>query len=347
MLAGNNVTLQNGLQISVDWLSWTLSEPFDVASALSLMGYAMEDFQVLPVGMNGYRSQIRHCVHPISVQYEGNEGMGIHVDVSGSAVPDLIAHYRESRMVNVPFGGKAYDASGFDSTVFSDLLADISSNGHVTRLDLAIDDLGARYYTLTELHNTLSDGLYVSKFRNWKELVTHQNREVCGHTIYLGSRSSEIMVRVYDKQLEQSGKGSPVAYPWVRWELELKKERACQAAQLIIDGHSIAEVSVGVLSNYLRLVELDNTRIDRCSVSQKWLLFLDGISKLRLYLPKPARTLDEMKTWLNRQVAPSLATVLLCEGGSMDYVYSLLDSGASRLKKYQSDMVHQEMRCSV
>lgn len=348
MLAGNNFTLQNGLHICIDWLSWTVLESESVNDVIAMLGYSMADFQQLPVGLNGYRSQLRHNVYPVSVQFDGNPGMGIHVDVSGSAISDVLAHFHNSRLVATPFGGTAYSADSFDSTVLCDLLSRITAIGHVTRVDLAIDDVGARFYTLQDLHDILYSGCYVSKFRTWKELVKYGNRQVKGHTIYLGSRSSDIMLRVYDKQLEQSEKAlangdAPVMNPWVRWELELKKERASQAVSLLLSGQSVSAVTVGILSNYLRIVDNDNARIDRCSVSSVWLAFIDGIAKLKLYRPQPVKTLDDMKNWLSRQVAPSLASVVLCEGGSVDYLYKLVEAGATRLKKYQVEMVRSEM----
>lgn len=352
MLAGNIFTLQNGLHICIDWLSWTVMESASVGDVIEMLGYSMADFQQLPVGLNGYRSQLRHNVYPVSVQFDGNPGMGIHVDVSGSAMSDVLAHFHSSRMGVTPFGGSAYSTDSFDSTVLCDLLSKVTAIGHVTRMDLAIDDVGARFYTLEGLHDVLQAGCYVSKFRNWKELVKHGNRQIKGHTIYLGSRSSDIMLRVYDKQLEQSEKAlangtSPVFSPWVRWELELKKERASQAVSLLLAGVPVASVAVGILSNYLRIVENDNSRIDRCTVSSVWLAFIDGIAKLKLYRPQPVKTLDNTKNWLSRQVAPSLASVVLCEGGSVDYLYRLIEAGATRLKKYHVEMVRSEMGCTA
>ena len=49
--------------------------------------------------------------------------------------------------------------------------------------------------------------------------------------VTIGSRQSETYLRVYDKRMEAAGKGNTVEGPWVRWELEFKKDRA----QLCID----------------------------------------------------------------------------------------------------------------
>lgn len=347
MLGGNSVALENGLKISIDWLSWTLSEPCSVDDALSMMGYSLLDFHLLPTGLNGYLSQLRHNVFPISIQYDGSEGMGIHVDVSGSAITDLMNHFYQSRLVPTPFNASAYEVDSFEFTVLHDLLASIKDHGHITRLDLAIDDYGMAYYSMKELHNIFSERQFVSKFRNWKELVKYRGRDIVGHTIYLGSRSSDIMLRIYDKQLETMEKAlatasTPDTTPWVRWELELKKDRAVQTANLIISGQTVANVAVGILSNYLRIIDIDNSRSSRCSVSEKWARFVADIAKLRLYRQEPTKTLNDMKRWLERQVAPTLATVMLANGGAIDYLYNLVDAGSCRLKKHQLEVIRKE-----
>lgn len=349
MLNGNKSQHSNGLQIGIDWLSFTLTEPCSSETAVSMLGYNLVDFQLLPRGLNGYRSQLRHSVYPVSIQFDGQEGMGVHVDISGSAIQDVLDHYRRKRSGSTPFGYDAYETCSFDSTVMSDLLSCIRSNGHITRLDLAVDDLGAEFFTLPELSGILASDGFVSRFRKWKELIKRQNGSVCiGHTIYLGSRSSAIMLRVYDKQLEQNEKllksgESPILQPWVRWELELKEERAQQTADLLISGLSLNDVTFGILSNYLRLIQRDNARKDRCSTLPKWELFIDGIKRLALYCPSEPKTLDDTRNWLMKQTASSLAAVVIADGGTTDFVYRLLDSGTQRLTNHHRDMIQQAM----
>ena len=186
----------------------------------------------------------------------------------------------------------------------------------------------------------------MSKFRKYKELIKRECGSVIGHTLYLGSRSSAIMLRIYDKQLEQNEKllksgESPILRPWVRWELELKDERAHQTADLLISGLSMNEVAFGVLSNYLRLIRPDNARKDRCPTLPKWESFIDGVKRLALYCPPEPKTLDNVRNWLMKQTASSLATVVIADGGSTDFVYRLLDSGSQRLTSHHMDMIEQ------
>lgn len=349
MLNGNLSQHSNGLRISIDWLSFTLTEPCSSEIAVSMLGYTLADFQLLPRGLNGYRSQLRHSAYPISIQFDGREGMGVHVDISGSAIQDVLEHYRRKHTSFTPFGYNAYETYSFNSTVMADLLFEIGSAGHVTRLDLAIDDLGAEFFTLQELSGIFASDGFISKFRKWKELVKRQNGNVCiGHTIYLGSRSSAIMLRIYDKQLEQNEKllknGEPlILRPWVRWELELKEERAQQAAKMLVSGLSLNCVVFGVLSNYLRLIQLDNVRKDRCSTLPKWESFIDGINRLALYCPTESKTLDNTRNWLMKQTASSLAAVVIADGGTTDFVHRLLASGSQRLTNRHLDMIQRAM----
>lgn len=84
-------------------------------------------------------------------------------------------------------------------------------------------------------------------------------------------------------------------HPWVRWEIELKHERAEAASKLIAQGRSVNGVAIGILSNYLRMIQPDNERKCRCSTSPKWEAFLDNIRKVSLYSASEPKTLEDTK----------------------------------------------------
>lgn len=328
MKTGNNLTTDNQLCISVDYIAFTITEGFTVDTLLSMYGLSLADFVVKPKGGYGYRSLIVHNTESIRVYYDGNEDMGIHVEVTGSAIPYFLKCFEASGYnVPTPFGF-AYDVDSFDITVLADLFRQIMGDGHLTRLDLAIDDKGAQYYTLKELSDCVHQGAFSSRFRSHKEILEFGNGK-SGHTIYFGSRESDIMLRVYDKKLEQCKKGMIVGFDWTRWELELHKKRASAVARLLIDGSTLSEIAFGLLSNYLRLVVLDNNNISRCSTAEKWAAFLDGFAKIVLTQPQFEKTLRQKKDWLFRQVAPSLSAVYQIDG--LDFIYKLLECGNVRI----------------
>lgn len=342
---GNISSLENGLYISVDWLSFTVKNDMNIASILSMFGLDMKDFQTGLNGRYGYKSMIRHLVHPISLLFDGNDGMGIHVEVTGSAVGYFIQCYRnKNTSVVIPFNTTAYMTDSFDNTVLSDLLKDILDIGQITRFDLAIDDLGSHYYTMDELTDIFDSGLYVSKFRKWKLTKEQEKNNTTGHTIYLGSRQSEIVFRIYDKKLEQISKKkvSSTSSPWVRWEMELHKNRACAVAMLLIAGSSLSDLAIGVLANYLRLIKRDNVRDSRCSNTEKWDSFINGIRKVTLCQPIPEKTLQEKKDWLRKQVAPTLSAVYQIDE-SLDFIYELISNGSIRQSKELMNIIRKAM----
>ena len=333
MFIGDCETLANGLYLSVDWISFTIKESMSYLDVVSYFGLRMEDFQTGLNGRYGYKSRIQHSIVPIHILYDGNDDMGVHVDISGSAVGYFLNAYKEKKTCEMtPFGELSYSVESFDSTVLTDLLKDIMDKGQLTRLDLAVDDLGCRYYSLDELTDIFNSGLYVSKFKKWKLNIEKCNGETTGHTIYLGSRTSEIMFRIYDKKLEQNSKSDcdTIDNPWVRWEIELHKDRACAVALYLISGNNLSNAVIGILANYLRLIERDNERNSRCSTSDKWNDFICGISKLSLYQRSPEKTLEEKKEWLIKQVAPTISAIYRIDG-DLSFIYDLIDNGSSRI----------------
>ena len=168
MLKGNDFQQSNGLFVRVDWLSFTILDTTLPNYIISMLGYSFNDFRECPRGLHGYRKQLRHIIYPISIQYDGLEGMFVHVDISGSAIHDVIEHFQKKHSSSTPFGTPAYETTSFTSTVFADLLKEICSRCRITRLDLAVDDMTNSYYTMPELYTIFSSGSYISKFRKWK-----------------------------------------------------------------------------------------------------------------------------------------------------------------------------------
>lgn len=340
MNLGINTSTKNELTICVDWLEFTLKSfrtPYEV---LELFGLSLDDFQDGRTGQYGYKMKMVHKVYPITIYYDGNEDMGIHVSVTGSAISYFVNSYKEKRTCVVsPFNEKAYETDSFDMSVLSDLLKDVLDNGHLTRLDIAIDDKGAKYFTLPELSQQFDEGLYTSRFRAYEEVVKRTKKGKTGHTIYLGTRKSAMMIRIYDKKLEQKLKDNE----WVRWEIELHKERATAVAQMLVVGKPLCDIALGVLNGYLRLIVRDDSNDSRCSSNEKWVAFLDGVSRVKLCHSKVEKILEEKKDWLKKQVAPTLAAIHKIDG-DLSFIYDLLAIGIHRQSAELRHIYENEMR---
>ena len=326
--------LNNGLRVSIDWLAFTVTEYSNVEDVVQFMGYEMCDFTTLPKGAQGYKSVITLSGYPISILYDGQKDMGIHVSISGSAIPELIRSVKKTFSVDTPFG-TGYDIP-LDSNCLLEFVKSIKDIGKISRLDLAIDDLGQKYYSTDDLVSILSESRCVSKFRSWKNLCKSTiSGEKVGHTIYLGSRKSDIILRVYDKMLEQGG-----TFPWVRWEFELKNERAVIASELLTSCQlNIGQVCLGILNNYFRIINLDNANKSRCSTDFLWEQFISDMKQLKLYVPPEQKTLDEKKEWFIRQIAPTFAGLALADYDFPHELMNNIDFYASRMSKSMKDML--------
>lgn len=54
------------------------------------LGYSEADFVILPRGSNSYKKSCRLNGYPVTILSDGNEDIGIHVVISGSAIPNVL-----------------------------------------------------------------------------------------------------------------------------------------------------------------------------------------------------------------------------------------------------------------
>lgn len=343
---GETQNLANALRVSVDWIAFTVTtNEYVVEDVIKFLGYRADDFTKMPKGGNGYKSMINLSGYPVQILYDGTEDMGIHVSISGTAIAEVISKYKETLVSTTPFGN-AYFVSSADNTYMLEFLSNIRKIGHISRIDLAIDDIGSKYYTMDDLYKILMDKRVVSKFRNWRHMESRSisSGDCLGSTIYLGSRKSDIMLRVYDKAKEQVSKlkledNAESATPWVRWELETKDERANQIVDMLVNLQNLGAVTMGILSNYFRVVILNDSNKSRCTVDPLWQSFVASVDKLSLYVPSVPKTLEEKRDWFIRQVGPTLAGIYIAQNGNLDIVWDYMDSYIDRMSRDLQDLV--------
>ena len=127
--------------------------------------------------------------------------------------------------------------------------------GHMTRMDVALDDRAAGV-SIAQVKQAVGAGQAVTRSQKFQVLAGSSLRDGAptGDTLYFGSRESQTMLRVYDKRLELQQKGREEAKDYgVRWELELKKDRAqaCAKALLTLPPEDWREFLVGILRSYV------------------------------------------------------------------------------------------------
>jgi len=100
---------------------------------------------------------------------------------------------------------------------------------NITRLDFAADIHNGEVVA-ADVKTLLERGYVSTSAKKSSDIEERIIGEAgAGMTVYIGSRSSTLMLRIYDK-----GKKEKVGYPWLRIELEAKKERAMMLAKAIV-----------------------------------------------------------------------------------------------------------------
>lgn len=330
-----NKALLNDLNVSIDWLSFTLFDFNDVYEVVSFLGFDSSDFIEMPGGGYGYKSKIKMVHANINILYDGADNMGIHVDVSGSGISSLLDAYLKKLQCDTPFDGDCFDL--WEETVVSRLGRDVLQHGKFTRVDMAIDDFGARYYTLKNLFKKVENCDYVSLWKRNKNMEEREGLYMIGHTIYFGSNKSDIMMRVYDKQMETNKNRKEddadwFPLQWVRWELQMRKAKACESMRLLEGSVSLGSVAIGILSHYFRIIKQDDCNKSRCSLDKKWARFVSDVEPLRVHILVGSKTLEDKMKWVDKYVAPTLALISYSVGGDIGYIEDLLNRGACRLR---------------
>lgn len=201
---------------------------------------------------------------------------------------------------------------------------------HATRCDPALD---TQIFTAGDVWSAVkSDDLstYVKR-----ENITHyETADGLGETVYLGSRKSLQMLRVYQKQMP----GHVVfgdSY-FARAELELHDDRATDMFIRLCTSPLDAwkDIAMGALRGFVEFK------------TAWWEKFTSGVSAWWLRLTHKRPTIQSKLDWINRQVLPNLALVAfamkgqtvnqdgeIIPGSIMKHLRSMVYDGRSRWTK--------------
>jgi hypothetical protein len=124
---------------------------------------------------------------------------------------------------------------------------------------------------------------------------------------------SQTLLRIYDKRLERQAKEHEDWQDYgIRWELELKKNRAQTCGQVLsfLEEADWLEYIVGVLRSYVDFRDTNREEADmhRCRtlLLDWWLLLTEGFKKAQLVVEKDPQTLAKAKLWVSRSVVPDV-----------------------------------------
>lgn len=340
----------NEMTVSVDWMSFTVMDRgFSVSNVMEFLGFNSSFFHDTGHGAMGYKTLHKLADYAVSVLSDGREDMGIHVTIGGSAVAHVLSMFWKSRFAfNQPFSDeKCADWKETSVDALHLFMQKVLEIGRFTRLDLALDDHRV-HFTPGDIRAFIASGQMVSRFRSGRREEGFDLSSDCpvGDTLYLGSRSSEVMLRIYDKKLEQLVKhpDMEISDPWVRWEFQFTGDRADALAHEILKHDCIGMLFFEILNNYVRLIVCTEKNRSRCPMLPEWASFIACVRKLSLYCPPVEKTLNDKKEWIVWQVLPTLTGIILADGGSLDIITRYWNESVKRMSPSMVRLVESSLR---
>ena len=318
--------MDSAFTLSIDWLTFTVL----ASSPQETMKVIGGELSRAKGGFRGY---------PLSwIKSDGLLGMGklgtnaprrpneIHVDLSGGLVSALTLE----------------QIAGLLKWVHE-------QQGHVTRIDCALDDRAGRVPVAT-IRQAVADGHCVTRAAQVRQIVSNMTRgtgATTGETMYFGSPRSQTLLRIYDKRLELHSKERENWQDYgVRWELEFKKDRAqlCARALTNLDEADWKECVVGLLRTYVNFRQVPKDAEEeeryRAPMLEWYALLTEGFQKGRLAQEKQVQTLQNVKGWVSDTLTPMLAVICATPGGE-EWLQQEIVRGISRWKDRHRNLLKQ------
>lgn len=321
-------TDRSALRACVDWVQATFTAVYEKQQIFDILGMENSQFIEQEKSLYLYRKQFK-CGN-IRVLTDGYDpGMGIHVQMSGQGCREY----------------ETFHADGWDK-FFQRVLA---AGGEFSRLDVAIDDIAVDdqkpYFKIKTIRRKVKEGCTVTRFRKGKYIEGFEcdTGRSLGETIYFGSGKSEVQIRMYEKDFEREAAGKQIEEniaAWNRVEVQSRNDRAQALALYLAINQDILPIVQGVLRQDLsfRVKDENDSNKRRWPECDWWVDFLDDAEKLRLSSVAPDRTIEKAKTWITKQVEPTMAMLFLAMGSDFEQFIDHINSGLERLTDEQLKM---------
>ncbi len=309
------------MDICIDYLQFfSKKESKDVKN--NELGFILSDYSNVKSGYGYSKCQYNNNVRVYFSDGENNQD-GTFVQISGKG-----CRYIENLEL---FNWKKF-------------LCDVTTKENkVNRIDLAID-LYDKELNISTMDRFLQDGKCVTKLKTYfrknpKYIGSNKYKE---NTLYIGSMNSDFFIRVYDKKLEQEGKGYEVdKNSWVRFEMVLKNDNAQNCALLLSMSMKFDIIVNGILNNYIRFIDIkDNSIKYRCKNIEWWDNFIMKVNKISISSGKGTKTLASVDKYIRNQASTSLKTLYLAYGE--DYIMKIIrdaklsDENIKLLEEYKN-----------
>ncbi len=207
---------------------------------------------------------------------------------------------------------------------------------HISRLDIACDTFGL--LKLRNIQAFTRAGNYISRWKTF--LIQEGSNEMA---VIWGSSKSDFRLRIYDKTLERTVKGSvdadKVPKDWVRCEFQLRNDAAASFVRAWQSSGSIGSTFLGIMKNQLLYVTAyDGKNRDRATVARWWDKLLGDAEQIHMaYDAGKDYNFDSLKRYIFHQAGSSIKAYLKIMDG--DFGPLLQGVEMSALNDRQTELI--------
>lgn len=296
------------MELIIDWLSFTLTG-YKVQEMIQFLGLEQIPLWTRSRGKRGYALQ--WSFGNIYINFTGSS---CWVEMSGGGCRQF------EQLTNV------------DWVPFLQKLKAINAN--ITRLDVAYDDKDGTL-DVRQIAEDTKLGNYVGYLRKKTVMISgDRDADKEGVCCTFGSKTSEVLIRIYDKAAEQRVSG-----PWVRVELQMRHDRANAFVELL-QKKTIEEAYLGAVRNYLRFTEPSkDSNLSRRPMRAYWSAFLGSAENISLAQSNnDEATIESVLSYVRDQAGNAIACVIEIFGAHG--LMLLLKSRANRSMERYLQIVH-------
>ena len=276
-------------RILYDWVSFT-TKKHSLAELVEFLGLEKCPFETVN-GSKGFRYR------------EYFNGISIHFNESQVRESDGFIWLEMSGQ-----GCRTWETYGTgDYDALFELAREDPQNIHITRLDIAFDDL-TRIFDINTICEYTRLEYFTSRIKKYQAIYSNG-----GNSVQFGSRMSNVLIRIYDKAAERGYDNTK--FHWVRCELQLKDENALGFSNKAKD-IGLQNAYLGVLKNYLLFREpCDDSNKRRWEVCEFWSKFLDDAVRISVWSsPGVDYNLSACERYVLTQPIGSIKTLIQIHG---------------------------------
>lgn len=335
-------------EVSIDWLSFTIKcdkqEDFEMRNLQELQQKLYIEFYQTPVlksGRYSYSSAIDYS-NAITILYSdiankdftANESaldrflkMGIHVEMSGSGCRLIEQKLKEKGMT------------------FRDYLLYLKDFGvSFSRIDVAYDDY-REMLDFDVIEEKMRNDQVVSRIRSKKQVDGYAKIESLNglqrsKTLYFGGKGSGVLIRFYNKLVEQQLKEKYIEEgieTWQRYEIVLKREKAKDFVDKYEICEDLGKLYLQIIGGLIRFVDDTHENKSRCETSAFWVDFLNNEDAIQLANREVDSDLSSLITWMDKSVMNNLLVLLtIAESENINLFEELANSNRTLNTKQQN-----------